>query len=314
MALLPFLVVACTADPVTPTGDSGGSATDPFATIERQFDWTNDFDTDAKFHVPEDAVGIVWAFHGNGGGLPSVQQPEWIAVYNTLVRHGVGIVITKSLDRQTGVWSLDDQDELVAIFDAMVGTYQAAPRDIPQGVLGFSGGSQMARMFEDLAARQGWQFRAAAIHQGSAQMTAVPTMYIGAENDDIGRTGAYYESSGLIDVCRAAVGDCQMREGREIPLDARRFARIPDVDEMRSRILFDEMVSFGLVDPQGSRTFDFEGKRSIADEMERYNKLSQYGSTASLAAGQLRVVWATHRLSSEFAADEAEFFVQHFTD
>lgn len=309
--LLLLTGAACTAGTPSPTGDTGQPTTPIYATIERSFEWTNDFETEAKFHVPPDARGIVWAFHGNGGGLPSVQQPEWIAVYNALVARGIGVVITKSLDRATGQWGLADQAEIVGIFDAMVQQWDAIPRDIPQGVLGFSGGSQMAKLFEDLAAREGWTFRAAAIHQGSAQMTAVPTLYVAAENDDIGRDAAYYEQAGLVDVCAASAGDCRLREGAEILLDPRRFVRLQDVDEDRSRILFDELVELGLIDATGARAVLLDDEHPVQGEIERYIKASRFGATAEFAAGQLRVVWATHRLSSEFAPEEAAFFVEH---
>lgn len=315
MPRLPALLIvaaACAGPSVTDTADTAASTvTAPYATIERQFEWTNDFDTEAKFHVPPNAVGIVWAFHGNGGGLPSVQQPEWIAVYNHLVQHGIGVVITKSLDRQTGTWGLADQDELAAIFEAMVSQWDAVPRDIPQGVLGFSGGSQMARMFEDLSAREGWDFRVAAIHQGSAQMTAVPTLYLAAENDDVGRTGAFYEKRGLVDVCVAAGHDCRLLEGTEIRLDRRRFQRLADFDAARSQTTFDEMVAFGLIDAAGDRTVSFEPEGVLQKTLDAYEKVSRAGSAASFATGQLRVVWATHRLSSAFAPEEADFFLEH---
>lgn len=285
--------------------------TEPNTSIARVFQWEDVQILGGRYrylyHVPDDAIGIVWAFHGGFGGLESVQQIEWIAIYNQLVQRGIGVVLTQSIDRKMGDWTEDDVTRTIEIFDDMVEDGAVAP-EIAQGVMGFSGGSDMCRMMVERGLSEGWDMRVAAVHQGGQLIDQVPTMFIASENDETGRVREFYTERNYAENCRAVAGDCRLREGKEIPLDPLRMARLPGVDQKRAPDFFDDLLRLQFIDAEGNRRVVFETDEGVDFHIDRYLQLSRMGARASEAATQLRVVWATHRISSEFVEEEANFF------
>lgn len=320
-ATISLVLAACSGggatDDTTPGTDTGELTfpdvplTEPYTSIAPVFSWEEVQILGDRYkyvyHVPEGATGIVWAFHGGFGGLQSVQQTEWIVIYNQLVQRGIGIVLTESIDRKQGDWVDEDEDRTVEIFDDMVAN-DVVPADIPQGFLGFSGGSDMARRMVERGDSEGWTVRAAALHQGGQLITSVPTMYIASENDETGRVAEFYTKRSYVEQCTEVAGDCRLREGEEIPLDPLRMARLPGVTQERAPDFFDDLLRIQFIDAEGNRRVEFDTDESVEFHIDRYLQLSRMGARAFDAASQLRVVWATHRLSSEFVQEEANFF------
>ena len=306
------------------TSDTGSTIvveTDPLAPIVPNYgDFTTRrlplVDPDAGYAYvlpdpPASVIGVVIVFHGTDGGVGSVRQEEWVATYNQYVPRGIGVVITQSADRESGRWSQEADLPLVRAILEDMDREGLAPDGVPLGVLAFSAGGQMAGVVASVFADEGWNLRAAAMHQSSIPITSVPTLYVAAENDDTGRTRESYQSSGIVRQCREAAGDCRLREGAEVALDPHRFHRVPDISLEASEGMFEELVGRSYVDAKGVRLLDVSDRTQNAVAIDAWANASAYPS-ASAVKSQLRVVWALHRFSSEFAAEEAAFFREHF--
>lgn len=315
-------LLACSGGGNTDTTASGDTAelvppdvelTDPYTTITPKFDWTevqvmNGERYKYRYHMPEGASGFVWAFHGNNGNMASVQQTEWIVVYNQLVQRGIGVVLTESLDKQ-GAWADIDIGRTTFIFDDLVSN-GVIDADMPVGAIGFSGGTSMTRMMWE-ATVDDWNWKAVALHQGGQTVDGMPIFFVGAENDEKGRTRAQYEKRGVLEACRATANDCRLRIGHEVPMDKLRMARLPGITQKRAPDFFDDLVVMQFIDHKGNRRVTFDTPESVDAYMDQYLRLSRMGARAYDAEVQIRVVWATHRFSSEFAQEEANFFWTH---
>ena len=275
--------------------------------VSSEFPWTDDEQLRARIIIPDAPRGLVWAFHGAGGGLSSVLQTEWVALYNELVANNIGVVLTQSLDRDRGRWEEADVAHIAQIWSALTESYDL-PYDLPMGAITFSAGANMAERLVEHAETEGWRVAALALHQGPMVIEGLPVFYVAAENDEIGRNEAFYEELGLLETC---VEPCVFREGQEIDLLRHRFARIPGVDAEMSEYAFAEAIERGMVDAAGVRQINPD-QDTLELYLNRYARALDLDGHHEAAATQLRVVWATHRFSSEFAVEQAEFFRAHF--
>lgn len=297
----------------SPTGgtDSPLVTTDPYDTIEANFPW-EEREIDgfgAMWHVPSDPVGLVWVFHGTNGNLAAITQAEWLLIYNQLDARGIGIVATNSTDRATGQWDLEelvpsanaDFPRLAQIRQVLLEETALQP-DTPHAALGFSQGAGFTSTFASMATAEGWDLRGLLKHQGAGSTTSLPSLYVSAENDENGQTPD--RLGPVAEECAAATSaDCPHRVGLEIPLDPLRFARMPEFSQEQSTVMFEELVELGIVDPSGGRLIELEDMEEVFAD---YQRTSAYPAP-SLVVTQLRVVWATHRLSGAFASEEATF-------
>ena len=83
------------------------------------------------------------------------------------------------------------------------------------------------------------------------------------------------------------------------------FAKLPNYSVQQSNAMFDELVDMEIVDNNGLRLIEIAEMEEVLAE---YLVTSQAPSP-TLPPTQLRVVWATHRFSSEHAAEEATWLV-----
>jgi hypothetical protein len=300
--------------PDTGTDDSLVVTSDPYATVTPAFTLTDsDFEgRRLSTAIPDDPRALLFVFHGANGDVASVTQTEWIVLYNQLVPHGVGLVLTVALDQESVQWDLSpgpanpDFQRLSRIRDQLVQTTEV-DASTPVLAMGFSHGAGFTPVFASLAVDAGWEVRGMAYHQGgSLGRVAVPGFFVSAENDEEGGTPDRIGS--LAEICSYETGTpCPHRVGHEVPLDPRRFARLPAYGETQSQAIFDELVGMGLVDAAGDRTVDLAA--TTPDEvMDAYIRTSQAPSP-SLPPTQLRVVWATHRFSGEHAIEEATWLL-----
>ena len=309
-----LLILGCaqepssSADNVVPESETDDEPVgDLYDPVAREFEWIENPDLDMLAGFPPDPQGIVWAFHGGGGSLVSVLQTEWISIYNELLDRGLGVVLTQSRDRTAGRWSERDVEHLGNILDHL-GQTSGITSDLPMGVLAFSNGTHMVSWMLDV---EEWDVRAASLHQGSSLVEDIPTLYVSAENDEIGRNEAYYRVSGIVDRCARTAGDCRLLAAEELTLRPLRFTRLPNVSEEDSRAYFADMVRLELVDEDGERLASIDTEADINRVHERLRRGVRNREFVERVATQVRVVWATHRLSAVFAAQEAEFLASH---
>ncbi|MEQ1569533.1 MAG: hypothetical protein ABMA64_28105 [Myxococcota bacterium] len=317
--MIPWLL-GCTAEAPPMDGDTDTSSLvappgDPYAVlpIGPQFPWT-DADVAGRrfsYHVPDDPIGLVFAFHGSHGGFDTVTQVEWLDLYNLLVPAGVAVVLSESLQREDPrQWDLssssDNPDfaQLAAIRDWLI-EQTAVGSDTPIASVGFSNGGSFANVFSFVALGAGWDVRTFVAHNASQYDLSVPAMFVSAENDEEVRA----PDEAVADCAGWTSTECPHLVGTEILLDPRRFARLPQYTVDDSAMLFDELVDLGMIDPSGARLVDIDDPDAVMD----WYVANSEGPSPTLPPNQLRVVWATHRLSSQHAYEEATWLVERLT-
>lgn len=287
----------------TSTGTEYRSIVPDFTFVDEEFEGAR-----LTYYVPEDPRALLFAFHGTDGDISTVQQVEWIELYNLLAPHGYGFVLSQSVDRTQKVWdtTTDDPAEnadwprLSAIRDHLVAT-TGAEFETPIQCVGFSNGGNMAVVFASLALQSGWDFRGFSQHQGGMYTAqAGPGIFVSAENDELGLDRDRMLPNA--EACTAAVGEsCPHWEGNEIPLHPLWFSRMPYFTQDQSRYVFDELVGLEIVDPDGVRLWPVEDMEAAFDlYLQTADNINE-----NWVPTALRVVWATHRFSSEYAEQEA---------
>lgn len=291
------------AGPTTATGD-----------IVPNFQFTDqDFEGGrVTTYMPDDPTGVLFVFHGTNGDIASVTQIEWIELYDLLAPHGVGFVLSNSVDRVEMQWDTNHQDgaanedfpRLDRLRDHLIDT-TGLEADTPVLSIGFSNGANFATLFANMAFADGWPFRAFDAHQGGMYVdTPVPGIFVSAVNDESG--GTPDQLGPLSEACTSQTArTCPHYTGHEIPLVPLRFDRLPTYSAEQSQAIFDELVDMQIVAEDGSRVIDLA---DMEDVFTTYIHDSQAPSP-SMVPTQLRVVWATHRFSSEHADQEADWLL-----
>lgn len=321
LALLPL--AACqggkdsTPNDTSDTGDTDEPPVnvDDYHTIELSVE-TIDQDIGGQrvtFYMPDDPIGVLFAFHGTNGSIFTVMNVEWIVLYNALVPHGVGLVFANSQDRVSTQWDVDDENPntnpdmvyLTEVRDWLVEN-TGMTEQTPIVSAGFSNGATFAYDFTGMAEDLGWDVRAFLAHNGGAQYegTQAPGFFTAAENDESGQTVDLLTEAA--DRCSSTAREaCPFRKGHEIPLQTTRFARMPYFTQDESREIFDDLVGMEIVDPAGERLVDIEDMEDVFVQM----MAGLDNAFEGYVDEDLRVVWATHRFSSEHVDDESEWLL-----
>jgi predicted esterase len=266
---------------------------------------------DVRLYIPDNPVGLVWYFHGSGGDAAQLGWTEVTALLDLMVQNGVGIVATESTDRSGAQWDTDrdfgsnaDLPRLDRLRDELIAT-TALQESTPIVAIGFSNGGAMAGVVASAAGAAGWPIVAASSHNsglGNVQLD-VPVLVSITENDDPATNNAgrddYQDHQGRV--------PAQLHETLEIPLHPDRFARIGGgYDVETSNGVFDELVSFDMIDTDGTRIVpidDVEGAFSYYEN----NALVGFGPPKVTA--QLRVVWQMHRFNAQMNGEECSFLM-----
>jgi hypothetical protein len=149
--------------------------------------------------------------------------------------------------------------------------------------------------------------RAFVLHNSHHFYGSAPGFYVSAENDfENGGPELVAETAAE---CTTALGTvCPHAAGREIPLDPRRFARLAAFDLDTSAAVWEELRQLGYIDDQGNRLVeDITDMDAVMAGWESTARTPSPGSSST----QIRVVWATHRVTGEFAQAEAAWLVDH---
>jgi hypothetical protein len=299
------------------TGETSSTEATPYENlpITLSFQFTKDtYDGKSiEYYVPDNPKGALWVFHGTNGGFGSVTQTEWLEIYNRLVPHGFAILLNESLDRTAEQWDTDDPTlenvdfvRLASVREFLVAN-TALSEATPNFAIGFSNGGYYVSMFAGFADRSGWDMRGFVAHNaGGYGGGTVPGMYIHAENDEVddsSRGPAAAEDCSL-----SATEECPFYMGTEIDLDPRRFARLPAYSLNQSQEIFDELVGMEYVDADGKRLVP---NLDQIDALMNDFIVRSTNPSPTLPPTQLRVVWATHRVSSQHAKEETDWLIDH---
>ncbi len=265
--------------------------------------------------IPANAVGLVYVFHGTGGGVGFADQLATIEVTNQLEALGYGWLATESTERAAPrQWDpslVPDNPDLARLgrlhADLIARAVIAA--DTPVFALGMSNGAVFTGTFAHWANGAGLPLRAAAMFEGAWRPAVfadgaprVPTLHVRAENDSTADNVTIVEQTGA---ASAAGRPLIAHLAREVALTAARFRRIPGVDAAEAAAIFDELIRRGVIDVDGRRLV------TIVDALTRLADVSVAGVTAAQLAdaqNELRATWAEHQMRGDYTPQLAALF------
>lgn len=304
-------------------GDDGNHTDDPApidATayaelpIKSHFQWVDEEFESGRitYYVPPDPKAVLFALHGTDGGVDTVLQIEWLELYNLLYEQGFAFILSQSLDRDVKQWDIahttpdtnPDFQHLSRVRDHVIDE-TALEASTPVFAAGFSNGGAFAVLFTELASAEGWDVRGFLSHNSAYPVSApVPGAYISAEHDEHNGTPDNVEQTAQ--QCSDFLGvTCPHFRGTEILLDPRRFARLPQYSLEQSQLIFDELVRLEYVDAAGARLAPLDDIDALMNQYMAETNAPIPGMPPT----QLRVVWATHRVSSQHMKAEVAFLM-----
>jgi dienelactone hydrolase len=270
--------------------------------------------------VPPDPAGIVFLFHGSGGGAEFATKPEVVDLLDHLTAAGYGFVSTESTDRTTKRWdtaslSLSANEDLARLerLHASMRASGTITDRTPIYAVGMSRGAGFAAVFAQAFEAAGYQVAAIAPSHGQIPSSVrsgggltVPGFFTLGANDpvvDNDRVVAQVE-----DVIAAGVAATYTIEP-ETALQASRFLRVPGVDRTTADAIFSVLVTAGLWDEVGHRL------ASIATVQSTLPSLSYPPNVTNeqkrLLREQINVVLAVHEFSATYASQTVAFFDAH---
>ncbi len=273
-------------------------------TVQPQFEWSPVVDHEGlpvTWVMPDDPVGALVVFHGTNGILSTVQQVEYLELYNLLVPRGIGVVLTVSGDRDAMQWDTTplpgnvDYPRVQSLL-ARIADETDFTTDMPLVGLGFSQGCGMAERMAAQGADVGQNVAGAVFHNcGQRGPDDTSVLFVAAENDNAARNmadnAADHPNGSLL-------------SGTEVLLHPNRFAKLVSFSPETSGGVFDELVALEVIDTDGARIVDLGADpERVMEGIE--NALDARVPYAADVAQQLRVVWAMHRVSAQHKLDEA---------
>jgi hypothetical protein len=259
--------------------------------------------------IPPAPSGLAYFFHGSGGDVSSATNIENTELYNALYDRGIGVVVTNSTTRApTAEWDTsttspsrnDDWARLDSLRDHLVATTGVSV-STPVLAMGFSNGGNYSTVFAEIALDEGWPFAGFAVHNsGPFGTPRVDGWWTTNVNDDKGTPGLV-RSAYLSHEAGGAPSEYRLAE--EELIHPMLFRKIPGTTHQESQDVFDDLVAAGMIDAEGARlapadAIDAAIRAWLRDTLipgpERY-------------AARIRPAWGDHRISSQFADEEAAF-------
>ena len=238
-----------TVAPVVPLGPAEASSFEGFAVRSR---------------IPADPRGLVYLFHGTGGGVGFAAQLGTVEVTSALEALGYGWIATESTER-TGDRRWDaaltvDNPDLARLgrLHADLVARGVVDATTPLFALGMSNGAVFTGTFAHWARRDaGLPLRAAAMFEGKWREDVfadgaprVPTLHVRAANDTVA------DLPTMVSQTAAAAAEGRpviAHEAAEVPLVAARLQRVPGIDAGEADAIMAELVRRGVIDVGGRR-------------------------------------------------------------
>lgn len=260
--------------------------------------------------IPDDPKAVVFVFHGSGGEITNLTGLHYIRSYNAWLTGGIGYVGTESTNRRDGTWDgsttdpdrNDDMPRLAALRQHMIDT-TGLSADTPIFAWGFSNGGGFTEDFASMGLDLGWPIRGIMVHNSSTfRELPLPAFFTSAENDDItSSTRASFERH------RDSGSPAVWHESLEVPWAVEHAMLHPAYDDIEAQEVFDDVVDFGLIAADGSRAVSLD---DVDEGLRAWTNNTTIAGPSRLTT-LFRVVWATHRPTSEFACEEKDFMLEH---
>lgn len=251
----------------------------------------------------------VFVFHGSGGEAWHHRQTHPQRTWNLFNEVGFAVIAPESVDRVSKQWdhssspSNADFRNLSAIRDHYV-AQGLMSEDTPIVAYGFSNGASFAEVFTDLALDAGWPVVAGLAISNRWSEAVVPVWFTVPEHDDVVDT-----VQSTFDRLEADGEDVRLTVTREHPFGRDEMVLTPPYTEQQASDVFDELVSFGLIDDEGVRLGSTDSVDGLMTAYERNSTLPG----PDRVTGLVRVAWATHRTPSETACEMRDFVLDHLT-
>ena len=279
-------------------------------------------------HIPDHPGGVVYLFHGSGGGADFATKLETVDVLNTLTSRGYGFVATESTNRTTKQWNVADPSmtanadlaRMARLRQHIVDT-TAVDADTPTFGIGMSNGSAFAALWAAASARAGMPVSAVALYMAGPTKAVeqigglrVPTFMVIGQNDT--RTSPPKERNDLARIAGAGIST-ELHEVKERPVTAARYSRIPGIDQATADAIVAAYRQAGFIDANGKLTVALP--KVLAGEQGN-NLKSRVKLPATLTPEQRQAVGnetlaaiGEHQFNAEFKLQNADFFDAHRT-
>ncbi len=278
--------------------------------------------------IPDHPVGVVYLFHGSGGGADFATKLETVDVLNTLISRGYGFVATESTNRTAKQWNVSDPSmtanadlaRMARLRQHIVDT-TAVNAGTPTFGIGMSNGSAFAALWAAASTKAGMPVRAVALYMAGPTRAVdeigglrVPTFMVVGQNDT--RTSPPKERDDLAAIAAAGV-PTELHEVKERAVTAVRYLRIPGIDQATADAIVAAYRQAGFIDANGELTVALP---KILAGAEGNNLKSRVRLPASLTPAQRQAVGnetlaaiGEHQFNAEFKIQNADFFDAHRT-
>lgn len=260
------------------------------------------------FHAPPDPVGLIFFFHGAGGGAAGWMAPrnlEQRQMLRDAVARGYAVAISESGDRQARQWSAvappeanPDIQHIQGLHDRLVAE-GAIGAGVPVFGVGMSnGGGFVSRVADAL----GW--RAAAVYAAAcrpalAETTTVPLAWRLAEND---RRVSNLDAFACHTRLKARGVDTELSVNAPSPVYPARFLA-PGATRAESQGVYDALRAARLLD-----RLDFQVLPPSESSWAAAVQAAAPGIGPAVVGEQLDVCWAEHQLFSDADHLTLDFF------
>jgi predicted esterase len=260
--------------------------------------------------IPDNPSAVLIAFHGSGGEIGKLMQLHYYMIWNALTEANIAIVGIESVDRQSKTWDTWTRDpsentdfqNISAWRDHLIAE-TGLSETTPIVSWGFSNGGSYTGVFAEMGLAEGWPMLSVDIHSSHLEgdVGDLPVFLTAPENDDIlsSTRGSYEAHSGAGHVA-------EFHETAEHPFDRREMLFHPSYDEVFAGEVADELVALGMIEQDGTRITD---ANDVDSAMNYYSNNSELAGPARVTP-LIRVAWATHRVSGEYACQERDFVLQ----
>ncbi|MEM7606750.1 MAG: hypothetical protein AAF411_15450 [Myxococcota bacterium] len=270
-------------------------------------------------YPPGELRGLVVFFHGSGGSASFLDRIETRAFVEELLAADYGSIATESTQRDEEMrWSASPETpnadvERVTRLVRQTLSERGLAADHPLFLVGMSNGAGFVGTLAEALSVSDLNLRAVMMQQNpwrrdvfEAGAPTVPTFHVSVAN----------ESVSDLPRARAQVAQAQAENrgpvvdtvAEEVPLDPRRFLRIPGFTEARANAFFMDLVQRDLIDAAGQRLANVDqleaSFRRTPDGTLSFEELRDVRS-------QILVTWAMHQMRSDYSEQAVAFFECH---
>jgi dienelactone hydrolase len=271
-------------------------------------------------YVPPQPAGIVFVFHGTGGGATFATKLETVDMLNHVTAAGYGFVSTESTNRTTKQWdtsslSLSANPDLarLARLYASLQASHAISATTPIYAIGMSRGAGFASVFAQAFKNAGYPVAAIAPSHGQIPISVrasggltVPAFFALGANDPMVDNAQVVAQ--VHDVAANGVPASVTIEP-ETALQSARFLRVPGIDGPTANAIFQVLVDAGLWDSGGHRRVDIP---TIESRLPTLTYPANVTTDQKLdLRSEIDVVLAVHEYSATYASQTVAFFQAH---